>query len=161
MELASATAPAPREPREAPEEVRSLCSSLETTEAIVLEPAASEACAAAPLGPSETEVRWYSDPSTASDVVLRRSYATVRCYWPRDPRSCRDDWFPGHRHLVARGWVPLGWAEDAWYYYRNNHPLLSLFLADGEHTFPIGKRWIVEAACIFIAASFASRAGKG
>ena len=127
-------------------------SDVSSAETIKLEPAGT---APAPLGPSPTEVRWYSDPSTASDVVLRRSYATVRCYWPRDPKKCRADRFPGHAYLVERRLVPLGWAEDAWYYYRNNHPLLSLFLADGAHTFPIGKRWIVEVACVFIAASFA------
>ena len=45
-------------------------SDVSSAETIKLEPAGT---APAPLGPSPTEVRWYSDPSTASDVVLRRS----------------------------------------------------------------------------------------
>ena len=87
----------------------------------------------APLAEPKLPGYAYTDPSTCTGAELRRSYATGRAYWPRDPATCSDAHFPGHAWLVRRGIVPLGWAEDYAWFQRQHHPLLSLALAHPRH----------------------------
>ena len=94
----------------------------------------------------------YSDPSTCAGAELRRSYATGRCYWPRDPATCAT--WP---HALFG--LPPGWAEDYGWYLRNYHPLLSLFLADDAHTLSMRKRWQIEAIVIVTVANVSFTGG--
>jgi hypothetical protein len=94
---------------------------------------------------------WATDRSDNSQELARNLISY--CDKCRCPTSCL-------KHSEWRlNMLPKGWLSDFWFYTRNNHPLLGIFLADAHHPLLVRDRILIEGAtlCITFASAYVYR----
>jgi hypothetical protein len=67
--------------------------------------------------------------------------------------SCCNSWcLTGCREITE--WqlskLPKGWLSDFWFYCKNNHPLISIFLADKHYPLLPRDRWLIELSVLAV-----------
>ena len=90
-------------------------------------------------------------------VMRRQALLSQRCYWGlglSDAPGAKKPLDPCG--LATTLGLPRGYADDLWYYCKNNHPLLAIGLCDADHPVTRKERLVMESVvttfCFFFAA---------